>query len=815
MTLPKAEDEQKVNLFNRANNLRRLNEFDKAVAAYESILNLDSSSAEAHWGLVLSKFGIEYVEEPKTHERIPTCHRVHNESILADSDYLAALNNAPDAYTKSLYEEEAKRISDIQKGILAISSKEEPYDVFICYKETTDGGTRTKDSALAQDLYYQLEKEGFKVFFSRISLEKKLGQQYEPYIFNALNSAKVMLVVGTKPEYLNALWVKNEWSRFLALMKKDKSKLLIPCYRDMDAYDLPEEMAMLQSQDMGRIGFAQDILHGIKKVAGKQESIAPQSSSSAPMGNSEKLMKRAWQFAEDGDWGDAADYFNKVLDDSTDYAPAFLGLLCVDLKVSAENKLAHVKTPDFITNHKHYKRAVADPATKSRLDGYIQTIKDRIKAEKDAAAAEAERKRKLAEEAARKKRVQDVFDNACKLMKSAQSPDDYRKAITAFSSIDSNYQDINSQIKGKITECETKKAEIEARFKKKYGVLLERLSKEGKANAAERRKAAQAQLDEENAKAKTDAEAKYAQLQQQYNVDYKAWQEEINRLQTIYVSRQEDWEADVNKIKTQSEAWRTQRLCPHDGGTLKGLLAKKCSTCGKIPSEPLALPFTPLQPHYPAEPLNPQMPLFTPRTLEAESTLPDDVVIKIDGNDLFVNLGGIDWRVLIVENNKALLISERVHETQEYNTESKDITWERCTLRQYLNTEFYNKLGTAKAAVATTNNQNLNNQWYGTSGENSTQDKVFLLSLDEVCRYFGDSTANLRKKNSTYYFSDSNDNSRIAYDMNNEACWWWLRSPGDYSGSAASVHKDGNVYVCGFSVSISNGGVRPALWLNL
>jgi hypothetical protein len=75
-----------------------------------------------------------------------------------------------------------------------------------------------------------------------------------------------MVVVGTKPEYLNAVWVKNEWSRYLALMRTDRSRLLIPCYRDMDPYDMPEELSMLQSQDMGKIGFIQDLIRGVKKV---------------------------------------------------------------------------------------------------------------------------------------------------------------------------------------------------------------------------------------------------------------------------------------------------------------------------------------------------------------------------------------------------------------------------------------------------------------------------------------------------------------------------------------------------------------------
>ena len=69
-------------------------------------------------------------------------------------------------------------------------------------------------AALAQDIYYQLEKGNLKVFFFRITLEDKLGTEYEPYIFAALNSAKVMLAVGTNPKYLNAVWVKNEWSSY-------------------------------------------------------------------------------------------------------------------------------------------------------------------------------------------------------------------------------------------------------------------------------------------------------------------------------------------------------------------------------------------------------------------------------------------------------------------------------------------------------------------------------------------------------------------------------------------------------------------------
>lgn len=251
-TLPKLDDDRRANLYDRANHFRRNNDFDKAAGIYEQILNEDKTDAEAYWSLVLCRYGIEYVEDPATHKRVPTVNRAQYTSIFDDEDYKAAIQYA-DAAQRVVYEAEAKAINEIQKGILEISQKEEPFDVFICYKETDANGRRTPDSVLATDLYHQLTQEGFKVFFSRITLEDKLGTAYEPYIFAALNSAKVMVVLGTKPEYFNAVWVKNEWSRYLALIRGGAKKVLIPAYRDMDPYDLPEEFSHLQAQEMAEL----------------------------------------------------------------------------------------------------------------------------------------------------------------------------------------------------------------------------------------------------------------------------------------------------------------------------------------------------------------------------------------------------------------------------------------------------------------------------------------------------------------------------------------------------------------------------------
>ena len=266
-TLPKLYNVTRTGMFDRANDFRRNNQFDKAIAIYEQLLIEDNTDAEAYWSIVLCNYGIKYVEDPKTQKRIPTITRVQVTSILDDENYKSALKYA-DEKQKPIYMAEAKAINEIQKQFLAISQKEKPFDVFISYKETDSQGNRTLDSVLAQNIYNELIKAGYKVFFSRITLESHVGEEYEPYIFAALNTAKVMVVVGTKPEHFNAVWVKNEWSRYLALMKKDDQKKLIPAFKDMNPYDLPEAFQHLQAQDLSKLGYEQDLVSGIKKIIG-------------------------------------------------------------------------------------------------------------------------------------------------------------------------------------------------------------------------------------------------------------------------------------------------------------------------------------------------------------------------------------------------------------------------------------------------------------------------------------------------------------------------------------------------------------------
>ncbi len=440
-TLPKLDDDRRSNLYDRANHFRRNNEFDKAMGIYEQILNEDGSDAEAYWSLVLCRYGIEYVEDPSSRKRIPTVNRAQYTSIYADENYKAALEHA-DAYQREIYEAEAKAIDDIQKGILEISSKEEPFDVFICYKETDANGRRTVDSVLATDLYHQLTQEGFKVFFSRITLEDKLGVAYEPYIFAALNSAKVMVALGTKPEYFNAVWVKNEWSRYLALVKQSGGKkTLIPAYRDMDPYDLPEEFSHLQAQDMSKLGFMQDLIRGIKKILAAdqpKETVKETVVTSAAQSAVTPLLKRAFIFLEDGDWKSADEYCEKVLDTDPENAQAYLGKLLASIQVRNPDSLS--KASQSFANNPNYAKCMryGDKMLREKLAKDNQTIKDRLEEE----------------------RLSGLYQKAEELQRRASTEQQYIEASRAFSSI-SAYRDAAARAKRCRTLAEEAKIQLE------------------------------------------------------------------------------------------------------------------------------------------------------------------------------------------------------------------------------------------------------------------------------------------------------------------------------------------------------------------
>jgi hypothetical protein len=182
-----------------------------------------------------------------------------------------------------------------------------------------------------------------------------------------------------------------------------------------------------------------------------------------------------------------------------------------------------------------------------------------------------------------------------------------------------------------------------------------------------------------------------------------------------------------------------------------------------------------------------------------------------------IEFGRYDWFVLDVQSDRMLILSDNILEKRPYNDLCTDMPWEQCTLRKYLNGEFYDKFDAeAKRRIAeTTITNDCNPWWSNVSGGNATRDKIFLLSIEEVVQYFGDSGQLKNRSPKGNYIDDNYSPARIArLAGGGKAWWWWLRSPG-IRNHAAGVSDDGGLVVHGRRVDFVSGGVRPALFLNL
>lgn len=748
-TLPRLDNDKKANLYDRANHFRRNNEFDKAMGIYEQILNEDNTDAEAYWSLVLCRYGIEYVEDPSSHKRIPTVNRAQFTSIFDDDNYKSALQYA-DGYQRSIYEEEAKAINEIQKGILEISNKEEPFDVFICYKETDNSGRRTPDSVLANDLYHQLTQEGFKVFFARITLEDKLGSAYEPYIFAALNSSKVMVVLGTKPEYFNAVWVKNEWSRYLALVKQSGGKkVLIPAYRDMDPYDLPEEFSHLQAQDMSKLGFMQDLIRGIKKIAQADTAKTTVKETVVVNGgnaNTAPLLKRVFIFLEDGNWQEADEYCEKVLDLDPECAEAYLGKLMAELHINRRGALADCEQP-FDKNN-NYQKVVrfADESLKNELAGFIEQINIRSE----------------------NARLNDIYTRAKNAMATANTENTYKEAARLFETA-GDYEDSASLAQ----EC-FEKAEIA----KKDEIIAEAKYKMTHCTVASYKSAIELL---ESVSGFNDVDELICTCR--------------NKIEEIETRQK------AERLEAQKKAKRNKRIAVITTPIVCAIIAFIIVLNTVITTERYN------------------------RAVEKYGKEWADIVknASVGGtitfgtyeqdNNTSNGKEAIEWTVLDKNGMSLLLISKQALDCQPYNTSETDVTWENCSLREWMNGTFINNAFSEEeqAKIQSTNVSADKNPKYDTDPGNATTDKVFLLSITEAEKYFEDDAS--RRCAPTAY-AEAQGAYTIYGIGSGDACWWWLRSPGKMQFRAAYVSNDViNDY--GSNVNYVCNCVRPALWINL
>lgn len=333
--LPLIDEEWILNLYNRGNHFRDVGEYDRAYSAYESIVAENRDDAEAHWCLLLCRYGINYVKDERNGEFRPTISRMNRSPILEDPDYKAAIR-CSEGEIKDQYIKEAKKLYELQNRFLEIMKKEKPYDVFICFKAEEADRKRTEASRIGQDIYEELTAKGLRVFFSRITLEDKIGEEFEPYIFSALYTAKVMLVVADKKEQLQARWVKNEWIRFLALMDEGRGRAMLPVFYKMDPYDFPPEIPMVQGQDMSQLGAMQNLVNNVLNLCGKAKEKIRLTSSEHKVVNVDNLLRRVEIMIEDGEFTEAIDRLTQIINEDENNGDAWYYVML------AENHAANI-----------------------------------------------------------------------------------------------------------------------------------------------------------------------------------------------------------------------------------------------------------------------------------------------------------------------------------------------------------------------------------------------------------------------------------------------------------------------------------------
>lgn len=803
-TLPRLDDDKKKNLYDRANHFRRNNEFDKAMAIYEQILNEDTTDAEAYWSLVLGRYGIEYVEDPATHRRVPTVNRAQYTSVFADENYKAALKYA-DGYQRSVYEAEARAIDEIQRGILTISQQEEPFDVFICYKENDQLGHRTPDSVLANDLYHQLTEEGLKVFFARITLENKLGSAYEPYIFAALNSAKVMVVLGTKREYFNAVWVKNEWSRFLSLIQGGADKILIPAYKDMDPYDLPEEFSHLQAQNMSQLGFLQDLIRGIKKIldVDKKEQQPEAVSSNSGATAITPLLKRVFLFLEDRDWASADEYCEKVLDMDPENGQAYLGKLMAELHVSHQEDLANCDKS--FKNCNHYQKILrfADPQLKETVEGYLSQILER-------------------KENARRKKI---YQKANDREKQASKESEYREIAQMFQDI-SGYADADTRAQQCLAKAE--QAYKEERYQEGCEIMEEYhayITKNGYSC-----------YDQQPLMMIEDAIKIFIEIPDWKDVSEKKLYceneiEEIKRKQEEDRAERERWKRMRELAAQKQKRNRKIRRIVLTALVVAALAGTIFYYKVAVPEEKYqqAMKAMEEEDYWEACWLLEEIKDYkdsaekfkiADQKEEARMNVERYKMIlsaKIgdsvsfgryeQDNNLDNGKEGIEWRVLDKKKDKVLLISQYCLDKQPYHTKDKAVEWKKSSIRKWLNETFFKEAFSEEQQnkILSVKVQNPRDRKFGTKKEESTRDQIFLLSVKEAEKYFDQPKD--RMTDGTIYLD-------INYVGDDTIDQWLLRTVRKNKKQAACVFENGNIDYSGV-LTTESYGIRPALWVDL
>ena len=803
-TLPSMDTDQKILRCNHANDYRQNCEFDQAAQLFQDILKEDAREPEAYWGLVLCKYGVQYVDDPKDGHRVPTCNRIQSIPIMADVDYKKALTYAEDSRL-GVYQYQAKEIDEIQKKIIEISSHEKPYDVFICYKELDNlTGQRTQDSVLAQELYRELTDYHLRVFFSRITLREKLGVEYEPYIYAALTSAPVMIHVTTSYNNSNAPWVKNEWSRYLSLKNSGSDKSFTVAYKGLNPdIALPKELSGKQASDLSRVGAMQEIAEWASQAVKRYKE--KQGRGHEDEEALKLTISKAFEHLAIGNRNQAEQMFRACLEADKTCAEAYLGLVMTRRNYMNRRQLGTGMAS--LTDDLNFNLAVqyADEDLRRELEAAEAQIQNRIREKREADARKAEKERLEAE----------------------------------------------------------RKAEAEHRKKEQERLEKERIEREAREEEERKRRQEELRKKEEREKKQLIEilAAVFIACFALYSIAIAPAVKKTNQYNDAVELLQNNKYVEAYQIfkklaasdyKDSSKMFlKVYQKCVADANTLikKGEYQSALSTLGSIEKH-ISDFKTDTDSYYKAKyyaylGLNDY-----DRAQECLSDLSDKTVVEETAKETTTHsvqnatIGStvimgqfeqdnnadngtepIEWTVLDLKDGKAFVVSKKILMYKPFS-ETENVAWENSTIRQWLNGEFYNTAFSdeEKSRVietkeeCTESNTMFLNEDYAVLTPHYSLDKVTLLSSDEVSQYFLSNNTDLNAEPTDYAVMQLRMSSR---DIS-AGSGWLLRSPftvGHGNSARCASAYNGMNYNLKSSVLSTlqdyNYSIRPAMWLSI
>ena len=547
-----------------------------------------------------------------------------------------------------------------------------------------------------------------------------------------------------------------------------------------------------------------------KKGAGPNGSNMQQGGIARVSGDPKALLERAFMFLEDGDWDKADIYCESVLDQNPKCAEAYLGKLMAEVKIRKKEDLSKAKEPlDQSDNYRKVMR-FADESLRERLSNAKEVQhNEQLYAEAMAcmtAASDEEAYRNAAQKfyslgsykdaSARReqcmqradriradrmqreetKRKEDIYSRAEKCMHKG-TIESYNTAIQLYESVP-NFRSSAAQI----SECRRKIEEIKAKEAARQ-VAVEKAKKKAKKVAIIAAPIVCACI------AFVIVLTTVIIPKQEYSKKYSEAMEmiEAGNYDAGYAILEELGENETIQSNKYDRAIKLM-----DSGDYQAACALLAGLTYKDSAEKLQS----------IKPL-----------LLAKANPGDTVFFGAYEQDNNTSNGkeDVEWLVLEVKDGKALVVSKYALDCKQYNTSNTNVTWETCTLRKWLNTDFINSAFSSveKAKIPTVTVSADKKHGHSANPGNATQDQVFLLSITEANKYFNSTGA--RQCEPTDY---AVANGAWESDSGN-FCWWWLRSPGVTQNSAAHVSGGGIFSSAGYDVDYNNGAVRPAMWISI